>query len=100
MQQLKLDDWYIDPSIDLIQWFTSRKESFPAFGGDMESLSFYVGLCQTDEAWQSIFNNEVKLPSQMVRLSSLNAGYDKFLANRAMASERKEKTLSFPSMYS
>lgn len=100
IQQLAIDGWQIDPTLNLDHWLKERMSSFPAFGGDMESLSFYVGLSQTDELWNNMFGRS-STNNHVVRLPALNEGYQRFLKNRALDDKTRPNDRSQPptSMY-
>ncbi len=112
IQQLTIDGWQLDSSISVEKWLTDKMSSFPAFGGDMESLSFHIGLSQTDEVWSELWSGPtargnptqtVTDPSAMfVTQSRLDDGYRRFLKNRALDDKTRPTNHSQPpiSMYS
>lgn len=44
-RQLAKYGWSVDASVDLVDFFTRHKDSFPNYGGDVERLAFQCKLC-------------------------------------------------------
>ena len=48
--------WIIDPSIDLVKFFTEHKNKFPSYGGDTSKFLFYCKLQYCNHEFNEFFN--------------------------------------------
>lgn len=100
IQQLKIDLWdYTDSEEKLISWIAKNIEAFPAFGGDMESLVFFIGQQRTNELWNASFVSDNKSspsvqPNNMrhVTMQTVEKAFPVFMANKAVKKDNKNTT--------
>ena len=81
---VKENNWNIDKSVT-DKFFDGKKENFPYFGGDMETLFFNCKIVHG----RRIFGREANLKKN-ITLEDVKAGYELFIKNRP---EKKESTV-------
>ena len=81
---VKENNWNVDKSVT-DSFFDGKKENFPYFGGDMETLFFNCKIVHG----RRIFGREANLKKN-ITLEDVKAGYELFIKNRP---EKKESTV-------
>ena len=91
--KIKKEDWaFVGDSDDLESFFKKNAESFPRFGGDVETLFLKVKI---QHSRRVMFKDEEL--RKKITMEDVKKGFEKFVSNRKTKDELPEKIMS---MYS
>jgi hypothetical protein len=86
LNQLRILEWDIDKSINLIDFFSKRMDSFPNYGGDTERLALHCKMIHAEDVFKNMISHiddNKKINSENLKLiitqEMLELSYNEYL---------------------